>query len=406
MDKSAVKEAMLSAISGELELWLDKESLIKDGYDYEEEFIKLTRRVNHILLSKSLGEVSPNRNKKKLHTCFGRLEVNKTHVMSHHTEKFGISAKLQELICFLAHNNVFEECENDLHKFFGIDISAKQIQRVSEHYGESLEEWETNYQEEACENQVLDVPVVSEANSGHVYVMVDGSMIYTREEQWKEMKVGRIYSENSRVCVQAKRTEVTDSLYVCTLGNKKDFFEKFEPYVEPYKHKVFIADGAKWIWNWVDDFYGDSVQILDFYHAAEKLGTYASLAYKDIEKRRQWLQEQKQRLKADEVENVLEDLIKTSEKITNTTDMSKALNDVIRYYQNNIERMKYESFVKKGYLIGSGAIESAHRSVIQQRLKMSGQRWSIQGAQRIANIRAYKKSNRWETVIDQIKMAA
>jgi hypothetical protein len=244
--------------------------------------------------------------------------------------------------------------------------------------------------------------------------MVDGSMVYTREEQWKEMKVGRIYSEASRVAIQETRTEVMNSLYICTLGAKNDFIKKFEPYVEPYRHKVFIADGAKWIWNWVEDFYGDSVQILDFYHAAEKLGAYATLAYKNPVERRGWLDEQKQRLKADQVENVVKDLMIIATKTTGTTDLGKALNDVIRYYQSNIERMKYGTFIKKGYLIGSGAVESAHRNVIQQRLKMSGQRrlvslvepWSIQGAQRIANLRACRKSKRWGELIQQIKNAA
>jgi hypothetical protein len=64
MDKSAIKSVILSAISEELDLWLDKESSISDGYEYEDEFMKTARKINHILLSKSLGEVSPNRNKK------------------------------------------------------------------------------------------------------------------------------------------------------------------------------------------------------------------------------------------------------------------------------------------------------------------------------------------------------
>ena len=59
-----------------------------------------------------------------------------------------------------------------------------------------------------------------------------------------------------------------------------------------------------------------------------------------------------------------------------------------------------------GLLIGSGAIESAHRNVLQQRLKLSGQRWSIEGAQNIANLRAYNKGNQWGKVIDLIKNAA
>jgi len=156
----------------------------------------------------------------------------------------------------------------------------------------------------------------------------------------------------------------------------------------------------------VEDFYGDSVQILDFYHAVEKLGAYAALVYKDAGERRRWLDLQKQRLKTDEVEKIVEELKETATKTTEPTESDKALKDVIRYYENNIERMKYGSFLKKGYLIGSGAIEAAHRNVIQQRLKLSGQRWSIEGAQRIANLRAYRKSNRWENVVEQIKMAA
>ena len=64
MDKSIKKAALLSAISEELDLWLDKENLIKDGYEYENEFMKTAQKVNQILLSKSLNSSSCNRNKK------------------------------------------------------------------------------------------------------------------------------------------------------------------------------------------------------------------------------------------------------------------------------------------------------------------------------------------------------
>ena len=56
---------MLSAISEELDLWLDRENIIADGYEYESEFMQVSRNINRILLSKSLGDVSSNRNKKK-----------------------------------------------------------------------------------------------------------------------------------------------------------------------------------------------------------------------------------------------------------------------------------------------------------------------------------------------------
>jgi len=63
---------MLSAISEELDLWLDKESTITDGYQYEDEFMKTAHRINHILFTKNLGEVSCNRNKKKTSYVFRR----------------------------------------------------------------------------------------------------------------------------------------------------------------------------------------------------------------------------------------------------------------------------------------------------------------------------------------------
>lgn len=56
--------------------------------------------------------------------------------------------------------------------------------------------------------------------------------------------------------------------------------------------------------------------------------------------------------------------------------------------------MKYKSFLDKRLLIGSGAIESVHRDILQQRLKLSGQRWTKKGIQQIANLRILYKANR------------
>ena len=84
----------------------------------------------------------------------------------------------------------------------------------------------------------------------------------------------------------------------------------------------------------------------------------------------------------------------------------KAKDALISYYTNNESRMMYGTYKAKGYLVGSGAIESAHRNVVQQRLKLSGQRWNKSGAQQIVNLRAYQKSNRWNQVVQLIKNAA
>ena len=74
MEKAAVKAAILSAISEEIDLWLDKSESIKDGYEYETEFINTTQKVNKIMLSESIGKVSPDRNKKKSRPVLGSLK--------------------------------------------------------------------------------------------------------------------------------------------------------------------------------------------------------------------------------------------------------------------------------------------------------------------------------------------
>lgn len=283
-----------------------------------------------------------------------------------------------------------------LQVLLGLDISGKQIQRVSEYYGDKIEEIE----QQDDEKQVLALKNPREA----VYIMFDGGMVLTRENDWMEMKVGRAFSQSSCVSVQPERNEIIHSDYVCHLGGSKDFLKKWERHIEAYNNKIFIADGAKWIWNYVEDAYPQSIQILDFFHAVEKLGCYANARYPmDAEYRKEWLHLQKQRL----LNNGIADIIKELEQATTHSDEAlQALKEVLGYYKNNESRMHYQSYLQAGYLIGSGAMEAAHRNVVQQRLKLSGQRWSVDGAQKIVNLRAYKKSKQWHRVETLIKTAA
>ena len=323
----------------------------------------------------------------------------KTHVLSSNTSNFGITSKTQELLCFVGQGYVFEDASKLLQTTIGIDISAKQIQRVSEYYGEKLEQQELQIAEESIPAPILKA--IKEQDE--VYCMMDGSMVFTREEKWKEMKVGRLFAAKDCVQIQKNRSIVSQSLYLCHFGTHNEFFDKWENYTAPYKHKIFIADGAKWLWNWVEDTYPESTKILDYFHAVEKLGTYATQQYTDEKERKQWMTKHKKLLLNNKVKKIIATLHNT---VSTSKHAEKTKADVIRYYQNNIEKMQYKTFVEKGYLIGSGAIESAHRNVVQQRLKLSGQRWSKKGAQQIVNLRAYSKSDRWNEVVELFKIAA
>ncbi|MFB5619496.1 MAG: hypothetical protein ACE5RE_07890 [Candidatus Nitrosomaritimum aestuariumsis] len=158
------------------------------------------------------------------------------------------------------------------------------------------------------------------------------------------------------------------------------------------------------LWKWAEDNYPGAEQILDYFHAVEKLGKFASLHFtKDEEKRKKWLDQQKALL----LENGVFQVVQKVKSIKSRSEESKnAKQTLIRYYEEHEDRMQYKTYLDKGLTIGSGAIEAAHKNVLQQRLKLSGQRWSIKGAQHIANLRCNEKSNNWKAIRYLIQMAA
>ena len=326
------------------------------------------------------------------------MEIGKTHVMAQIKGPFGISEKLRELICLLGQSQVFADGQQLFLQMMGIDMGEKQIQRVSEYYGERIEE----KQAEAIKTAAP--PPAALQREEKTYIMMDGSMLFTREDGWKEIKVGRIFSENSRVAIQQNKNIISESQYVCHLGEHMEFFSKMEWHIDSHPGlKICIADGAPWIWKRIEQMYPEMIQILDFYHAVEKLSHYALSQIEDKKRRDAWMHKQKERLLNNQAGKII---VILQNAISRNAEAEKARNDVLRYYQTNLKRMQYKTYKDAGYLIGSGAIESAHRNVVQQRLKLSGQRWNKKGAQQIVNLRACHKSNQWGQVVELIKNAA
>ena len=114
-------------------------------------------------------------------------------------------------------------------------------------------------------------------------------------------------------------------------------------------------------------------------------------------KSNKWCDLQKGLLLDSGVETVLDN-------ISSTKASEKDKIKIINYYQNNKARMKYKQYRHIGCgIIGSGAIESAHRTVIQKRMKLSGQRWSINGAKNMLRLRVISMNRQWAEVIDFLK---
>jgi hypothetical protein len=227
-------------------------------------------------------------------------------------------------------------------------------------------------------------------------------MISTREDDWKEVKQARLFRSSDCMNPNSASSYLSKSQYVACLGNSKEFYQRLEGVLDSYgqlrQRLIFLTDGATWIKNWIEDTYPDAYTILDWFHVCEHLHDFTENAFKDRGEGEKWFNEQKELLYESKVGKVIENIKHTKAK-------EKDKDSIINYCQNNISRMDYKKYRSIGCgIIGSRSIESAHRTVIQKRMKLSGQHWSIDGSHNMIRLRILSMNNQWHKVIDILKM--
>ena len=312
--------------------------------------------------------------------------------MEHSLHGFGISPYMRELMVYAGHLNCYAQCNEVLEHFLNIRVSSTQVYRVTDYISEQLK------REDKPEERLL--PPVSDREV--LYAELDGSMISTRDDGWKEVKLGRIFKSSDCLNPNSNSSMITASQYVGHFGNSEEFCSKMENVIDSYgrlrERLIFITDGASWIRNWIEDTYFDAGSLLDYFHACEHLHKFAdALCFETPKTKEIWCERQKVLLLDSQIQKVIRNISQTSGK-------EKDKQELINYYQNNIKRMDYKKYREKGCgIIGSGAIESAHRTVIQKRMKLSGQHWSKHGAQNMLRLRIISMNKQWHKVIDVIK---
>jgi hypothetical protein len=155
---------------------------------------------------------------------------------------------------------------------------------------------------------------------------------------------------------------------------------------------VFICDGAVWIWNLIAHYFPNAIQIVDWYHAADRLERIAEEAFTNLDERQAWLKRVTEDLWQGKVELVIEDCQILAKK-------SNLAKQSLSYYGNNIERMRYAQFRTSGFMIGSGIIESGCKQIVTQRLKLPGAQWTLDGAILTAKARAAWMSGNWQKLV-------
>jgi hypothetical protein len=308
-------------------------------------------------------------------------------------ERSQFSPLLQKSMCRLAACMSFSESAVTLKELTGITASARSVENLSEAAGEEI-----NAKERAMARQSFERPEAAANPPERLYVTCDGTTVCMGKE-WKEVKVGAVYRTEGF----GEDMRAVDTKYVA-LFEKAERFGKCwwananQEGVMKCREVIAIADGASWIWNLVAEHFPAAIQIIDWYHAKEKLCEVGKAVYGESNRKSaEWSDQVADCLWEGNVEAVLK-------RIAQLRPSRKEARETVRlalgYFDTHRERMRYQKFRARGYQIGSGVVEGACNHLIGLREKQAGMRWKKRGAQAIASLRASLLSGRWDSYWD------
>jgi hypothetical protein len=313
--------------------------------------------------------------------------------------------------------------EEELYKEeFHIEVTDSYLHKLTDYVGGKLleedeqgaKEWEVMLERGQGTAEKADRTPGKPRKKGAFYIMIDGSMLNTRdtprgESSWKEVKLALFFA--AKDTKRRKRgNEETVSIkkkdYAVRFGEVKSFGEHLLAAAErnhcfDYEQLVIISDGATWIRQLGKELFPDAVQILDFWHLAENLYAFARFLFHDDEsKYKPWaracIERLIERLKEGNAEDraaVLAEL-KRYEKRKCPAGVCNAYT----YLKNNQKKIRYAEYKAKGWYIGSGPMESSNKTAVQRRMKQSGMRWDTEHARRLLALRIRYDSDRWNEV--------
>jgi len=294
-----------------------------------------------------------------------------------------------------------------LKKVKCVDVSHQTVRAVTEYVGKIIFEDDTKNANHLFDNQ--ETRRRASAKSGVLYIQADGASVNTRTKNsegstWRENKLGMVFSSDDIKTRVTKKGDTSSKIikkeYTSYVGSAREFKKYLyacavrNGYGE-YAETVILSDGAPWIKNIGIELFPNAVQILDLYHLCENTYAYAKAIFKSDEaKCKSWAEEIIDKLKKNEKHEVLKIVGKYRNR-----KLSKSVVNLYTYLENNFERIDYKTYIEKGYYIGSGAIESGNKVVLQKRMKLAGMRWGELSAQYLLSLRAKFESGLWDSSV-------
>jgi hypothetical protein len=290
----------------------------------------------------------------------------------------------------------FAKASMKLKEHYGIDVPASAIRAVTEKHGAAV-----------LAREKQGSPLPDRAGVAVLIAETDGSMVpvvetaevadnedervdrrKTRKLDWREVKLCLVHPPGSVTPVFGATTgsadEAGEKLWECSIEAGAGIHTKLHG----------VGDGASWITNQLDLRFGPQAKyLIDFSHLCDYLSAAAkAIAGKD---EAAWIEEKKYWLKENRWPEVLEKLRPHLESET-VTDTDAPVRACYRYISNRPYSLDYKGALADGLPIGSGEIESAHRYVIQTRLKIAGAWWKMGNVAKMIALRVMRINGHWE----------
>ena len=312
----------------------------------------------------------------------------------------GRTPALARLICLEgADEPSFHKAEVHLSETGGIKVSARQIQRAVQPVGAAAQTW----QEREAQPGGTAVPIL--------YLGADATGLPMRPEELVGRKgkqeeggaktrmpyLGCVFTQHKCDDEGHPIRDHNSTTYVSSFGS----IDEFGPCLrqDAIRRGLFLArqvvlliDGAAGLANMGRACFPTAIQIVDFYHALEHAGKVleallGSKEHPDYETRlSRWA---KQLLK-----DKVEQLITQTRRECLGKAQGAVVEEELGYFINNVSRMQYGTFRRKGFFIGSGVVEAGCKTVIGARCKQSGMFWGESGAENILALRCIQASRR------------
>ena len=313
-----------------------------------------------------------------------------------------LSEGLQEWLARLGAEVDFAEAQDWLERLAGLHVAKETVRQHAEQQGARLEQAQQATIPQVERTRESPLPV--DAAPGQLLVETDGVMVLYRQTGWHEVKIGLVAGWQdgalrapSYVAARESAAAFGDRLLAEAARRGALEIVRWEggrtgAGLAVLRDVLVLGDGARWIWTLAAEHFSQRRELVDFYHASEHLWTVARALYGEgTPQAQEWGTARCPELRHDGVAPVRAALGKARAA---TPEGRRLLRRERGYFRTNAARMDYPAAKAAALPLGSGAVESLARHLVQLRLKRPGARWSPAGAQAILTLRAHLRSRR------------